>query len=105
MDEWDWPEGLDLWDLVDISGQGQVLINAPPFNEQWTSEPASVIALRHGQRPPSSAIGPLGAGRVRCARRGSACGAGWLWVTARPGAVGFAGRTRPMPAQLAAVCR
>ncbi|GAA2568169.1 hypothetical protein GCM10010304_01720 [Streptomyces roseoviolaceus] len=56
MDEWDWPHGLDLWDLVHVEKQGQVLIDPAPFGEQWMSGPTQVIDLRPGERPPSSGV-------------------------------------------------
>ncbi|WP_262705920.1 MULTISPECIES: hypothetical protein [Streptomyces] len=55
MDEWDWPEGLDLWDLVDFDEQGRVVVPAQ-FDQQWTSPPAQVITLRDGQPPPESGV-------------------------------------------------
>ncbi|MFD3373721.1 MULTISPECIES: hypothetical protein [unclassified Streptomyces] len=75
MDEWDWPEGLDLWDLVAIGGQGQVVIDPTPFDEQWTSEPAQVVALRSGQTPPNSGVIAHSELHVACERRCPAPGA------------------------------
>jgi hypothetical protein len=75
MDEWDWPTGLDLWDLVDIGDQGQVLIDPILFNEQWRGEPAQVIALSAGQRPPTSGVMAHGDLHVACEQRCRAPGA------------------------------
>ncbi|MFF8791061.1 hypothetical protein [Streptomyces sp. NPDC015125] len=33
MDEWDRPQGLDPWDLVDVDELRQVLIDPAPFGE------------------------------------------------------------------------
>lgn len=75
MDEWDWPHGLDLWDLVDLGDQGQVLIDPAPFDEQWTGKPAQVIGLRPGERPPSSGVMAHGELHVACESRCTAPGA------------------------------
>lgn len=59
MDGWDWPHGLDLWDLL---------------VEQWTGRPAQVIALRSGERPPSSGVMAHGELHVACESRCTAPG-------------------------------
>ncbi len=45
MDEWDRPQGLGLWDLVDVDEEGQVRVDPASFDEQWTSGANSVHAL------------------------------------------------------------
>ncbi|MCC8337495.1 transposase [Streptomyces sp. R1] len=51
-----------------IGDQGQVVIAPAPFNEQWTSEPAQVIALRPGERQPLS--GGMAHGELHVAYEG-----------------------------------
>ena len=67
MDEWDWPSGLDLWDLVDTDVEvGRVLIDSLPFQEQWLGGPAQVIALERGDVPPDSSVMAQGEFHVAC---------------------------------------
>lgn len=57
MDDWDWPDGLDLWHLVsDFDENGRPIVDPAPFDEQWTGPPAPVITLRDGQRSPTSGL-------------------------------------------------
>ncbi|TDT97343.1 hypothetical protein EDD99_5468 [Streptomyces sp. 846.5] len=56
MDAWDWPDGLDLWDLVGIDGQGRVVADLGPLEGLWRGGPARVTTLQDGgsRRPPVS---------------------------------------------------
>ncbi|KMS74196.1 hypothetical protein ACM01_14845 [Streptomyces viridochromogenes] len=76
MDEWDWPEGLDLWHLVfDFDEHGRAIGDPAPFDQQWTGPPTPVITLRDGQPPPAAGVMREGELHVGCESRCTAPGA------------------------------
>jgi hypothetical protein len=76
MDEWDWPERLDLWHLVvDFDEHGRAIVDPAPYDEQWTGQPAQVITLRDGQPPPGAGVMRQGELHVACESRCTAAGA------------------------------